>query len=107
MNDFAEIFKPKPFPRLRKFFRGIGRLIAYIPVIYNNEEWDPEYMDELVAFKLNRMIKYHEKYNQFEVKDKLLEQMRIAKHYLEHGDPEAYREAGYEVIKTCSNRWWW
>lgn len=108
-KDLDDIFKPKPFTRLRKFFRGIGRLIAYTPVIYRNEEWDPEYMDELVAFKLNRMIKYHKKYNQFEAKDKLLEQMNLAYHYLKFPDPkgEGYRRAGYNVIETCSDRWWW
>jgi len=109
LDTFYKVLKRKPFPRLRKFFRGISRLIAYAPTIYNNEDWDPEYMDELLAFKLDRMIKYNTKYNQFEAKDKLLEQMRLAKHYLILPDPKAegYRRAGYKVIETCSDRWWW
>lgn len=100
--------KPR-FTRLRKIFRGIRRLIAYAPVVYNNEEWDYEYLDDLVVFKLQRMIDYHSKYNSFTRKDEYLSQMSLAKHYLEFPDSkgEGYRRQGYIEIAKNSSLWWW
>ena len=46
--------------RIRKFFRSLFRTIAYLPIVWGNEEWDWAYLFELMEFKLRRMQKAHE-----------------------------------------------
>ena len=39
-------------------FRKIKRIIDYIPILWNNEDWDYEHLLELIEFKLKRIKKY-------------------------------------------------
>jgi len=43
--------------RIREVYRGIKRLFAYAPIIYKSEDWDYEYLNDLISFKLKRMEK--------------------------------------------------
>lgn len=40
-----------------RIFKKIKRIIDYIPILWNNEDWDYEHLLELIEFKLRRMKK--------------------------------------------------
>lgn len=40
-----------------RIFRKIKRIIDYIPILWNNEDWDYEHLLELIEFKLKRIKK--------------------------------------------------
>ena len=44
-----------PFRAVRNFFKRVYRIIQYIPVIYKNEDWDYDYLVNLVEYKLTRI----------------------------------------------------
>lgn len=39
----------------RSRYRRIHRLIAWIPVLWKDEDWDPAYLFEVLRFKISRM----------------------------------------------------
>lgn len=41
--------------RVKKFIGKIAKICAYIPVLWNDEDWDYSYLLDLIKFKLNRM----------------------------------------------------
>jgi hypothetical protein len=115
MNDFEKEYellkavKRKPFPRLRKFFRGISRIFAYAPVVYHSEDWDYVYLNKLVVFKLERMYDYMLEYNQFESRNEILAEIRLTIAKLKSPDPrsEGYSRSAYYDIANKHERWWW
>ena len=46
---------------LRKQGRFIARLFRWIPVLYKQEDWDYEYMYDLIDFKMQELLKWIEK----------------------------------------------
>lgn len=90
------------FWRIRRFFRACSRLIAYAPVIWRNEEWDYNYLFELLAFKLGRMEHEHRNDSHHLHADRYARQLQICRtlltrlqndNYLKHR--HAYLEARY------------
>jgi hypothetical protein len=51
-----KLFK-KIYRRVRRFFWNIQRLFQWAPVIWNNADWDYEYMLRIERYKLSRMLK--------------------------------------------------
>jgi len=51
-----KLFK-KIYQRNIGFFRNIQRLFQWAPVIWNNADWDYEYMLRIERYKLSRMLK--------------------------------------------------
>ena len=45
---------------MRKIFRFIKRLIRWLPTIWNNEDWDYEYLYDLIELKLKEFLKAQE-----------------------------------------------
>jgi hypothetical protein len=41
--------------RVKKIIGKIAKICAYIPVLWNDEDWDYSYLLDLIKFKLNRM----------------------------------------------------
>lgn len=41
--------------RVKRFIGKIAKICAYIPVLWNDEDWDYSYLLDLIKFKLNRM----------------------------------------------------
>ena len=46
-----------------KIFRKIKRIIDYIPVLWDNEDWDVSNLLNLIDYKVSRMAKYVRKNN--------------------------------------------
>ena len=51
-----KLFK-KTYRRIKGFFWNIQRLFQWVPVIWNNADWDYEYMLRIERYKLSRMLK--------------------------------------------------
>ena len=51
-----KLFK-KIYQSVRGFFWNIQRLFQWAPVIWNNADWDYEYMLRIERYKLSRMLK--------------------------------------------------
>lgn len=68
---------------IRKCFRFMARLISYIPVIWKNEDWDYDYLYDLIEFKLTRMEKALRKDNLHLNSNKYAQQIRICLAYLD------------------------
>ena len=43
---------------MKKIFRKIKRIIDYVPILWNNEEWDVSSLLNLIDYKVSRMAKY-------------------------------------------------
>lgn len=44
----------------KNFYRGIRNIVQYTPLIFNDRDWDEQYMYEMLLFKLKRMHKFFE-----------------------------------------------
>lgn len=40
---------------IRRYIRFVKRLIAWLPIIWRDEDWDPAYLYEIMRFKISRM----------------------------------------------------
>lgn len=41
--------------RVKRFIGKIAKICAYIPILWNDEDWDYSYLLDLIKFKLNRI----------------------------------------------------
>ena len=46
----------------RNIKKGIGNLISWFPIVWNDRDWDYYFIYDLLHFKLSRMEKYIRKY---------------------------------------------
>jgi hypothetical protein len=46
--------------RLRTFIKNIKRLIKWTPVIWNDREWDQDYLYAILEFKIKNMQEFYE-----------------------------------------------
>lgn len=41
--------------KIKRFFKKIAKIISYLPILWRDEDWDFEFLVDLVAFKVERM----------------------------------------------------
>jgi len=49
--------------KVKKFFQKIKRVFQFIPIAWNDEDWDYDYLLELIKFKCEKMRSYFRKSN--------------------------------------------
>ncbi|MEI8388802.1 MAG: hypothetical protein WCG23_02845 [bacterium] len=60
------------------------RLFVWIPVLWRDEDWDFEYLLEIVRFKLNRMSKNIDKYSYHLHKDRDVKKIKEVLSHIDH-----------------------
>ena len=76
------------FRSLRHMFFQLVRVIQYIPVIWKNEDWDYEYILDLLDYKLSRVEKRLTKFGSEEEVNQVRETRKHIKNYINY--EEAY-----------------
>jgi len=101
MEKVKEFFMNKFYYPVRGFYRSVRRVLDYLPVIWNNYDWDQGYMLQLFAFKLRRMQKSFENDKWHTDANKTARQIQICAFLLERlaGD-ELERPHWDEFYKT-------
>lgn len=108
------------------FIYGVGNLISWAPVIWNDRDWDHSYMWRLLEKKLERMGNGHKKYSPAVDNKKLAKDMLAAAKLCKRMADENYplnpkaknpflkEEQMYEkdLNQFCkllrgARRWWW
>lgn len=94
--------------RIRKLLRFIKRLWAYLPVIWDDEDWDYMYLLRLVQFKVGRMRSHIKScraaspgYSQYQSRNKTLRRMSIVENLI--GRLEAGEYCQYEHDEWSKN----
>lgn len=41
--------------KIREFFRSISRVVAWLPILWKDRDWDYYYLEQILKFKLRRM----------------------------------------------------
>ncbi len=62
----------------RNGYRRIKRIVAWIPILWKDEDWDHSYLFELLRFKISRMRQEIEKNKRHQGYEKHVRDMKIA-----------------------------
>lgn len=71
--------------KIKRIFKKIKNIIRWIPVIWNDEDWDFSHLLDILHFKLENMQKYFQSSNYIDdsEKNKIVDELTAALHYLE------------------------
>ncbi len=67
---------------IRYFFSNLKRLIQWIPIIWNDRDWDSSFLFSIMSYKISRIRKSIGKENRHTCAQKNCRDMRIAELYL-------------------------
>lgn len=62
---------------IRRFITNIVNIVRWIPVLWNNRDWDYCYLLNIMEHKLDSMSSHFKKHNVFVGSEKAVKQMRI------------------------------
>ena len=74
------------FRGIRQFFRRIAKIFIYLPIIWKDEDWDYEYVLDLIDFKIARMGKRLAKLGYVEEAKQIEETREYIKDYIDTDD---------------------
>ncbi len=63
------------FSPMRRFFKSVGRVFVWLPIIWKDRDWDYDYLYEVLKKKLQLMSKYEKKYACAEKSEDVAKQM--------------------------------
>lgn len=69
--------------RVRHFFRFLKRLCDWLPILWDDEDWDSNKLFRIMQFKISRIRKCIEKNQRHTCADRNVRDMRIAELYLD------------------------
>lgn len=84
---------------IRKLFERIQRVVQYIPVIWKSEEWDQDYLFDLMIFKIKRMTKYHQKRKRYVGWERTVDRMNLFCKLLKRVKEDYYELEKYDYCK--------
>lgn len=95
----------------RKFIQGLGNLLYYFNVIWNDRQWDYEFFYRLELRKVQKMIRWWSSGNNVTSEKNVLRDLRICEYLLkvlsgeidnmeEASEPPLYRFTGYVNLKN-------
>lgn len=61
-----------------KIFWRLRRLLAWLPVLWNDAEWDHAFLFRIMEFKLRRMARYHRRYGNLARSERTVQQLTEA-----------------------------
>lgn len=68
---------------MKRFFRFLKRLWAWIPILWKDEDWDPSFLFRIMQFKISRMRKIINKNDYHTCAQMNCREMKIAEMYLD------------------------
>lgn len=107
----------KALTPVRRFFMKVTRTIEYIPHVWRNEDWDFEYINDLLEYKIKRMRKsmaeheimvsvYRDDYvKEMDEALKLFEEAKESLWPYKEGDIPPNLPVQY--VAKHMHRWWW
>lgn len=82
--------------RIKRFFNKIIKIFAYLPILWEDEDWDFEYLLVLIKYKLSRMRDTIHKNNfiaKYEQRDIFIGMNQVINHIDNYiNDTESYKE---------------
>jgi hypothetical protein len=88
---------------LRSFFKSLKRTIEYIPVVWNNYDWDHVYLLKIMQYKIQRMRKHHEKVRLFVGVERTIDQLKLCEVLLDRLIKDDYTD---ELYKQHCDKWY-
>jgi hypothetical protein len=90
-SDSGDLVMRTPWYYIKTGYRGLRRIIAWLPVLWNDEDWAPEYLFEIMRFKISRMrqeieknayhVSYKKEVRRMQVAEELLRRAAIYNFY--------------------------
>lgn len=77
---------------------GIKNIITYIPLIWNDRDWDYSYLDMMIKFKLKRMSKLLTKNNRHTCTEQNVKQINFCIKLLDRLEANDYTHPDYEKV---------
>lgn len=75
------------FRRLRRtlsgIVTGISNILVYAPLLYRDRDWDHAYLYDLMAVKMRRMARHHERYGLVKSSSKIARELRVCAELLD------------------------
>lgn len=95
----------------RKFIQGLGNLLYYFNVIWNDKQWDYEFFYRIELRKVQKMIRWWSSGNNVTSEKNVLRDLRICEYLLKvlsgeidnmeaTSEPPLYRFTGYVNLKN-------
>ncbi len=69
--------------KIKQWFKNIHRICVWIPILWNDRDWDYAYILDILKFKISRNRSYLEKYGIGLDKDKHIKQMKTVECLIE------------------------
>jgi len=88
--------------KINKFFKKIKKLFDYIPIIWNDEDWDYFYFLNLMEFKMNRMEDYFRNHGMSTDNIEVADQIKLSKDIINKIKDDKYFD---EVFSDYYNKW--
>lgn len=64
--------------KVRKFFKRLKKIYDYIPLLWEDEDWDHDYLTKMLRYKLTRMAKCIKDNNYVEANNRIAKQINYA-----------------------------
>ena len=100
-EKFSYAIRGATFP-IRMFFANIKRVIKWLPVIWNDRDWDHTFILKILQFKIYMTRKHMEKNSYHVTYERDMKNMRIAEILLERLQKEYESEAFDDHYKKWS-----
>lgn len=86
--------------KITNFINNIKHFIKWSPIIWEDRDWDENYLYKMISFKLGNMKEYHEKYGVTADRLKIAKQINTCKLSLDRVIKDTYWP--FELF--CDNR---
>lgn len=83
---------------LKSISRGIRNWIAWAPLLWKDRDWDYDFLERIVAFKMSRMADCIESNNIIEGNKRVARQLRYAVYLLDRIDSNIDAERAAEIF---------
>lgn len=77
---------------MKKFINRIKTIFAYLPLLWNDHDWDHDYLYELIKKKLERKLKYFQNNKITYEDDRTIKELSICIHLLNRIIDDKYSE---------------
>lgn len=87
------------FSGIKRFFGNIIRIFVYIPIIWNDRDWDQHFFLNLMLFKLGRMEKYFRNADIIVDSEKCADEIKIAINLLEKIIEDNWYKDEWDILR--------
>jgi hypothetical protein len=83
-----------------RFLRGVKNLIEWFPIIWEDRDYDSQYLMDLMKFKIEKMYKYQDSLNSHTSTQRNVEIMKTVVKLMDKVQEETYRHEYYDYIDS-------